>query len=291
MPELPEVETVKRGLQKHLINHLITSYEILREKSFPNDLESADQFMVGAKITSVERRAKLLFIGLDTRHSLVIHLKMTGQLVYRRENGDKFGAGHPTDSLVSKLPDRSTRVVIHLDGADLFFNDQRVFGWIKLLPTDEIPNLEFVKKLGPEPLDNDFTVKVFAERIMRRRRSRIKAVLLDQTVIVGMGNIYTDEALWLAELHPERVVESLSTHDIDELHLAIISVLTTGIEQGGSTDKNYVDADGNKGNYLEFSKVFRREGQECARCSDEIIKIRSAGRGTHLCPQCQKNKA
>ncbi len=291
MPELPEVETVKRGLQKHLIGHSVIGHEVLRDKSFPNDPELASQFMIGAKITSVGRRAKLLFIGLDTKHSLVIHLKMTGQLVYRSRSGNSFGAGHPTNSLVAKLPDKSTRVVIHLNGADLFFNDQRVFGWIKLVPTDEIPNIEFVKKLGPEPLERDFTVKTLEDQIMRRQRSRIKAVLLDQTVIAGMGNIYTDEALWLTSIHPDRRVESLDAQEINELHYAIISVLTTGIEQGGSTDRNYVDADGEKGNYLEFAQVFRREGQECMRCGEEIIKIRSAGRGTHLCPQCQRNRS
>ncbi len=290
MPELPEVETVKRGLQKHLINHSIINCEVFRDKSFPNDPELASQFMIGATITSVERRAKLLFIGLDTKHSLVIHLKMTGQLVYRSKGGNSFGAGHPTDSLIEKLPDKSTRVVIHLNGADLFFNDQRVFGWIKLVPTDEIPNIEFVKKLGPEPLESDFTVKILEDRIMRRQKSRIKAVLLDQTVLAGMGNIYTDEALWLASLHPERRVDSLNASEIGELHYAIIHVLTTGIEQGGSTDRNYVDADGKKGNYLEFAQVFRREGQDCNRCGDEVVKIRSAGRGTHLCPQCQQNR-
>lgn len=291
MPELPEVETVRRGLQKHLIGHNISGYEVLREKSFPNSPEQAEEFMVGAKITSVGRRAKLLFIGLDTKYSLVIHLKMTGQLVYRQSYGEKFGAGHPSGSLVGVLPDRSTRVIIRLNDAVLFFNDQRVFGWIKLIPTDEIPNMEFVKKLGPEPLEEAFTSGVFKDRIWRRKRSRLKSVLLDQTVLAGMGNIYVDEALWLASLHPETRVETLKDEQVNKLHQAIVVVLQTGLEKGGSTDRNYVDVEGKKGSYLEFAQVFRREGEECSRCEEEIIKIRVAGRGTHLCPRCQKKKA
>ena len=247
--------------------------------------------MVGAKITSVKRRAKLLFINLNSDYSLVIHLKMTGQLVYRSSKGQRFGAGHPSDSLVGSLPDRSTRVIIHLDGADIFFNDQRVFGWIKLIPTDEISNMEFVKKLGPEPLEKEFTEEIFNKQIKRRKRSRVKAVLLDQSVLAGMGNIYTDEALWSAQIHPERRIEDLNIDEVGRLHKAIIAVLNIGIDKGGSTDRNYVDAEGRKGNYLDFANVFRQEGQQCHRCGGEIIKIRVAGRGTHLCPQCQSNKA
>jgi formamidopyrimidine-DNA glycosylase len=212
---------------------------------------------------------------------------MTGQLVYRGEQ--TFGAGHPSDSLIGELPDRSTRVTFELDnGAKLFFNDQRKFGWVKLIPTLEVPNIDFFKKVGPEPLAADFTVKDFHERLLRRKNSNIKAVLLDQTVIAGIGNIYADEGLWSAKIHPETLVRDISAAKIKLLYTSLRDVMNLSIEKGGSSDKNYVNAEGKKGSYLTFAKVFRREGNPCPRCGTFIIKTRVAGRGTHLCPHCQK---
>ncbi|MDX1765895.1 MAG: bifunctional DNA-formamidopyrimidine glycosylase/DNA-(apurinic or apyrimidinic site) lyase [Candidatus Saccharimonadales bacterium] len=287
MPELPEVETVRIGLQKLLVGHTITGYHVLREKSFPNELDAADQFVVGAKVTQVRRRAKLLLIDLSSKHTLAVHLKMTGQLVYR--GAEQFGAGHPSDSLVDKLPDNTTRVVLDLDRqAKLYFNDQRVFGWVKLVPTPEVGEMEFVKKLGPEPLGKEFTLSEFKQQLSRRKNSRAKAVLLDQSVVAGIGNIYADEALWAARIHPETRVSRLSAQKLALLHKSIIEILKAAIRHGGSTDRNYVDAEGNKGSYLGFARVFRREGLDCPRCGRNIIKIRSAGRGTHLCASCQR---
>lgn len=288
MPELPEVEILKRGLNTHLTGHRILSYEVLRDKSFPNDEITARTFLIGSVVTGVKRRAKLLFIELSSNYTLVVHLKMTGQLVYRPDMGSNFGAGHPSTSLVSKLPDRSTRVAISLNQAKLFFNDQRVFGWMKLVPSLKVQQMEFVRKLGPEPLLKLFSDEVFIARVRRRNKSRIKPVLLDQTVLAGVGNIYADEALWLAKIHPETKVENIKDADLTKLRQTIVQILELGITKGGSTDRNYVDALGNKGSYLSFAKVFRREGLACKRCADEIIKIRVAGRGTHICPVCQK---
>lgn len=287
MPELPEVETVKRGLNKYLKDHTILSFEVLRDKSFPNDQVLADKFMIGSRVTLVARRAKLLLINLSSNYTLVVHLKMTGQLVYQSVEGRAFGAGHPNDSLVSKLPDLTTRVIIHLDGGKLFFNDQRVFGWMKLIPTPEVDETEFIKKLGPEPLSRSFTAMVFIKQVRHRNRSKIKPVLLDQTVLSGVGNIYADEALWHAKIHPETRVEDASDAQLSQLRASIVRVLKLGLEKGGSTDRNYVDAEGKKGSYLSFAKVFRREGEACERCGSEIIKLKVAGRGTHVCETCQ----
>jgi len=152
----------------------------------------------------------VLIISLDSSYSLVIHLKMTGQLVFRGAQ-EQFGAGHPSASLVGKLPDRSTRVTITFtDNSRLFFNDQRKFGWMRLIPTAEVPNIDFMKKVGPEPLDSDFTWQMLKERLKRRANSGIKAVLLDQTVVAGIGNIYADETLWGAKVHPVTLVKNLS---------------------------------------------------------------------------------
>lgn len=288
MPELPEVETVRRGLQELLPGKTISAaYHIESPKSFPNADADVNSFLLGSTILHVKRRAKVLLIELSTDYSLVIHLKMTGQLVYRGEQA--FGAGHPNDSLIGRLPDRSTRVVIEFsDDSKLFFNDQRKFGWVWLLPTLEVPNIDFMKKVGPEPLEADFTAADFAERFTRRSKTNIKAALLDQTVVAGVGNIYADESLWGAKIDPHRLVGSLSDKDFATLYEQLREVMNLAIEKGGSTDKNYVNAEGKRGSYMDFARVFRREGQKCPRCGSEIIKIRWAGRGTHLCETCQK---
>jgi formamidopyrimidine-DNA glycosylase len=287
MPELPEVETIKLGLQNLLPGLQISSVNYDWDKSFPNAAPDVNQFMIGAEITGIRRRAKVLLIDLSSDYSLVIHLKMTGQIVFRSKKL-KFGAGHPNDSLIHKLPDKSTRVSIGFkDGSELFFNDQRKFGWMRLMPTIEIENLDFFKKVGPEPLSVDFTWKVFQTRLERRKKSSIKAVLLDQTVLAGVGNIYADESLWAAKIHPLTLVTDLTQDDIKKLHNELIFVLKLSIEKGGSTDRNYLNAEGKKGSYLSFARVFRREGQACPRCGTIILKIRAAGRGTHYCPTCQ----
>jgi formamidopyrimidine-DNA glycosylase len=286
MPELPEVETVRRGLERLLPGRVVADVSFDWAKGFPNAPEDVRAFLIGAQILRVRRRAKVLLIDLSTSYSLVIHLKMTGQLVFRGEH--VFGAGHPNDSLVGKLPDRSTRVTLRfVDGSHLYFNDQRKFGWMRLMPTAEVENLDFFKRVGPEPLAADFTWQDFKERLLRRKDSGIKAVLLDQTVIAGVGNIYADESLWGAKIHPAVLVRDLEDEQIQALHGALRDVLSLSIDKGGSTDKNYVDAEGKKGSYLAFANVFRREGQLCPRCGTTITKSRVAGRGTHTCPTCQ----
>lgn len=288
MPELPEVETVRIGLQKLLPGRRIITVDFNWPKSFPNAPADVQAFLIGAKVAEVKRRAKVLIINLDSEYSLVTHLKMTGQLVFRSQT-EKFGAGHPNDSLIGKLPDKSTRVTLTFeDGSHLFFNDQRKFGWMRLLPTIEVMNLDFFKKVGPEPLSAEFNWKVMRQRMMRRSKSNIKAVLLDQTVLAGVGNIYADESLWGAKIHPLTSVKDIKLTQFKKLYDELIYVLKLAIEKGGSTDRNYVNAEGKRGSYMDFARVFRREGQPCPRCGEEIIKIRVAGRGTHLCPKCQK---
>ncbi len=288
MPELPEVETVRSGLQRLLPGRQILAVTSDWPKSFPNAQADVDAFLIGAKILTVRRRAKVLLIDLDSDYTLVIHLKMTGQLVYRsNDDAERFGAGHPNESLVGELPDKSTRVIISFDNAKLFFNDQRKFGWMRLLPTIEVPELDFFKKVGSEPLAADFTAQDFIARIRRRPGSNIKSVLLDQTVIAGVGNIYADESLWGAKLHPTTLVRDLSDNKLKTLFKELQYVLNLAIEKGGSTDKNYVNAEGKRGGYLSFARVFRRQNLPCPRCGTTIIKTRVAARGTHTCPSCQ----
>lgn len=315
MPELPEVETIRIGLAKLLPEKKVKDVWHDWPKSFPNAPADVARFLIGAKVQKVRRRAKVLIIELSSHYSLVVHLKMTGQLVFvpkneneeermqnaeerklhssfstpHSNNPERFAGGHPGRELVSELPAKSTRVVIDFtDGSKLFFNDQRKFGWMRLLPTIEIDEIDFFKKVGPEPLEDDFTVDKFIERICTRKNSSIKAVLLDQTVIAGVGNIYADESLWLAKIHPAAVVRMIPKTKLVALHDGLVKVLKLSIEKGGSTDKNYVDAQGKRGGYLSFASVFRKEGQPCPRCGIIIQKTKVAGRGTHFCPRCQK---
>lgn len=287
MPELPEVETVRRGLEDRIIAKRIVRERHDTEKGFPNSAADVDAFLIGASITTVRRRAKVLMVDLSTDYSLLIHLKMTGQLVFV-DAVDRFGAGHPNDSLVGVLPDKTTRVTLEFtDGSKLYFNDQRKFGWVKLLPTAEIASLPFMQKVGPEPLEASFSPKDFKERFTRRQRTTIKAALLDQSVVAGIGNIYADEALWGAKVHPSRLVATITDDEFNLLYAEARHVMSLAIEKGGSSNKNYVNAEGKKGSYMDFARVFRREGQLCPRCGTVIEKIRVAGRGTHICPHCQ----
>lgn len=288
MPELPEVETVRSGLQRLLPGRVIGAVSHDSAKSFPNAASDVAQFLVSSAITQVRRRAKVLLIDLSTDYTLVIHLKMTGQMVFVSPK-TRFGAGHPNDSLIHDLPDRSTRVTIDFtDGSQLFFNDQRKFGWVRLMPTVEVPNIDFMQKVGPEPLEADFTSEVMYTRLQRRKNTNVKAAILDQTVLAGVGNIYADESLWGAKIHPSTLVKNLSKKQVTDLHREIQFVLNLAIEQGGSSNHTYVNAEGKKGSYMHFARVFRREGQACPRHPDVIIeKLKVAGRGTHICPACQ----
>jgi len=288
VPELPEVETVRAGLQQLLPGRVFASVSYDTDKSFPNALADVNSFLVGASVTTVKRRAKVLIIGLSSKHSLVIHLKMTGQLVFVSSD-TRFGAGHPSDSLINTLPDKSTRVEFTFtDGSKLFFNDQRKFGWVRLLPTAEVPNIDFMIKVGPEPLDASFTSAAFIERVRRRQNTSIKAALLDQTVIAGVGNVYADESLWGAKIHPATLVRNVSKQKLSTLFTELQYVLNLAIQKGGSSNHTYVNAEGKKGSYMNFARVFRREGLACPRCGTTIVKTRVAGRGTHICPREQK---
>lgn len=288
MPELPEVETVRRGLHELIIGRQIVAVTHDTVKSFPNPVSDVETFVIGASVTDVRRRAKVLLIDLSSGYTFVTHLKMTGQLVYVGGK-ERFGAGHPNDSLVGNLPDKSTRVTLDFtDGSHLFFNDQRKFGWMKLYPTIEVMNIDFMQKVGPEPLEDDFTAEVLYERLQRRKNTTIKAAILDQTVLAGVGNIYADEGLWGAKIHPATRVKDVSREQINDLWCEIREVMTLAIEKGGSSNHTYINAEGKKGSYMDFARAFRREGQPCPRHPDVLIeKIKVAGRGTHICPMCQ----
>lgn len=281
MPELPEVETIKRGLSKFIMNKKLTQTDILCEKSF-----------IGTPITgnvkNIRRFGKALIIDFDNQKSLMIHLRMTGQLIYDGAK-KRYAAGHPSENFVASLPNKQTRVVLHFDDGILYFNDQRKFGFIKALPTKEVENDAFIKKLAPEPWT--MPKDEFYKKLQHHSKSCIKATILDQTIICGLGNIYADEALFKSHIHPSRKCATITRKESDLLLKSACEVMDSSIDSGGSTMATYVKADGTRGDYLEkFAQVFRREGKECPYCGTKIVKIRVAGRGTHICPHCQELK-
>lgn len=280
MPELPEVETIKRGLSQFIIKKKLVRTTILCDKSF-----------IGAptigKVKALRRFGKALIIDLDNNKSLMIHLRMTGQLIY--DGKERYAAGHPSDNFTAQLPNKQTRVILEFDSGTLYFNDQRKFGFIKVLPTEEVEHDSFVKKLAKEPWS--MTSAELYDKLQQHKNSYIKATLLDQMIICGLGNIYADESLFAAKIHPARKSGSVTEKEAALLLAAARDVMDKSIASGGSTMATYVKADGTKGDYLEkFAQVFRNEGKPCPRCGTKIIKTKVAGRGTHLCPKCQELK-
>jgi formamidopyrimidine-DNA glycosylase len=280
MPELPEVETIKRGLSKFIIKKKLTKTTILCAKSF-----------VGTPVTgtvkAIRRFGKALIIDLDNGKSLVIHLRMTGQLIY--DGKERFAAGHPSDNFIDELPNKQTRVVLEFDSGSLFFNDQRKFGFIKVIDTNQVEQDAFIKKLAKEPWQ--MSSDEFYEKLQKHKNSPIKAVILDQTIICGLGNIYADESLFMSKIHPATKAGALTKKEASTLLSMAAKAMDTAIASGGSTMKDYVKADGTKGDYLDkFAQIFNRTGKPCLVCGTKIEKIRVAGRGTHICPNCQRRK-
>lgn len=288
MPELPEVETIRRGLEQTIVGRRIIDVESLHPKSLQTGAELVDEHAIGSKIVGFERFGKVLVIRLSSGWSLLFHLKMTGQMVLVQPDGERYAGGHPTKSMADALPDKSTKIIFRLDnGSILYFNDQRIFGWVKLVPNDEVLQDALIARLGPEPLTEAFELKGFTEILERRPRSPIKAVILDQSVVAGVGNIYADESLHLAKIHPATLTGDLTQPQIKRLYEAIKTIISLGVEHGGTSFTSYVNALGGTGDYLHHARVFRRQGLTCPVCSTVIIKTRVAGRGTHYCPICQ----
>ena len=280
MPELPEVETIRRGLKDYIVGKKIVGMDVLCEKSCQGDIAKA----VGRKVTAIRRYGKALIIDLEGGVSLMIHLRMTGQLIY--DGVERYAAGHPSENFVDKLPNKQTRVVIKFADGTLFFNDQRKFGFVKVILTNDVEKDGFICKLAKEPWY--MAADELYAKLQRHPKSCIKAVILDQTVVCGLGNIYADEALYVAKIHPLKRAGELTQSEAERSLVAARKVMDESIDSGGSTMATYVRADGTRGDYLEkFAKVFRKEGQECPRCGEKIVKIRVAGRGTHVCPKCQ----
>lgn len=300
MPELPEVETIKRGLEQVLPRLQLENVDVLAPAKFHHkyDIGKLDK----QKITGVRRRAKVLIIDLDDGNSILFHLKMTGQLIYqdlirgRTSPGSRgptstrhIAGGHPTPPLKTPVPNKSTHVVFSFtNGGQLFFNDLRKFGWIKVFPTPEVGQLDLLKTVGPEPFDEKFTAEQFYKNLQRRKNTAIKTALMDQTVIAGVGNIYSDEALWLAQIHPNKKVKDLTKKEIELLFTSVKTSLDIAIKHRGSSSRSYVDHKGDIGTFLDYANTYHRTGKPCKRCSTPIVRQKIGGRSAHYCPNCQQ---
>lgn len=289
MPELPEVETIKRGLAEVLPGRRIKEFEVRLPKIFQLAGPEGTARIVGSTVERVERRGKIILLGLSTGVTLLIHLKMTGQLIFREHQKIKLAGGHPVPTVNGDLPAKVTHAVFHFrDGAELFFNDLRQFGYIKLIPNEDLAEVPQLKTFGPDPLVRSFTLARFEARLATRRNARLKPLLLDQTFLAGLGNIYVDESLNLARLHPLRKAGSLTAAQRRELFTAIRHVLRLALRYGGTSDNTYVSIRGGKGDYLRYARVYHRAGQPCLKCGRPIRRTVVAGRGTHYCAYCQR---
>lgn len=286
MPELPEVEIIKLGLSSKLGGEAIKKVDILSLKSFLGE----PNLLIGKKVLKIWRRAKILGINLSENLTILIHLKMSGQLILvPRAHSQRFVGGHPTEDMLGGLPNKSTRVVFEFDNdAKLYFNDQRRFGWIKLINSKQITADEFLTQLGPEPLGKSFHPKTLKENLLRHKGLPIKVALLDQTVVAGLGNIYASEACFNAKLDPQRKVDTLSDNELKRLYRGIRKALKDGISHGGSTRAHFVDSQGQKGYFLDYAFVYGLDKKACKVCKSIIKKLQLRGRGTYYCPNCQK---
>lgn len=286
MPELPEVETVRKSLMRYLPGQRIEGVEVRHTKSVRGDAAFAS-WLTGRTIKTVDRRAKLLIIRFkDDDDVLTIHLKMTGQLLFKK-GALKAGGGHSLSKSSDEMQDeRHARVVLLLPaGARLVFNDLRLFGYLKRVQPDHLA--KDLAGYGPEPGTPGFTLELFT-KVLGKRAAPLKAVLLDQKKIGGLGNIYVDEACFRAKVRPTRRAGSLTKAEAKALHKACADVIEESIAVGGTTFRSYTDADGKSGGFVAKLRVYGRQGQKCLRCKGTIKKVVCAGRGTHFCPDCQK---
>lgn len=298
MPELPEVETIRIGLEKYLAGKTIESVDIRTPAIFHGD----PRLITGAEVIAVRRRGKGLLIELVNGYTIAAHVKMTGQFIYKETNGTKGTEEttsknfHPKLALPAELPHKHTHVIFTVKSREskaknegsssLFYNDIRKFGWMQVVKTEDALSLPFFKALGREPL-SDLSLAQFAALIVSSK-APIKSVLMDQRKIAGVGNIYANEALFLAKIAPTRTAQSLTKKETQALYEAILAVLRKGLAFGGASDNTYLNVEGGQGTFQQHFQVYGKQGMPCPVCGTTLQRIVVGGRGTFYCPQCQK---
>ncbi|MCE9644271.1 bifunctional DNA-formamidopyrimidine glycosylase/DNA-(apurinic or apyrimidinic site) lyase [Candidatus Parcubacteria bacterium] len=298
MPELPEVESLRRSLEKVVLGQTIKRIEVLapkmvsglgnartatpaKTKAFMNGLEKE-------KILSISRRAKNLIFHFSHGKVMIVHLKMTGQLVYKEKGKKAVTGGHPIELSESELPNKHTRLIFHLGRETLFYNDTRMFGYLLYYKNlEEAERLGHFSNLGVEPLDPAFTLEYFRDAL-KVRKGTLKKVLMDQKVVTGLGNIYADEVAYEAGVRPTRQIAKVTSAEIEKLYKAIKRTIDAAIHLGGSSVADYLLADGSRGNYAREHKVYGKTGEKCSKCAKKLLTIQLNGRTTVYCPQCQK---
>ncbi|MCL5774671.1 MAG: DNA-formamidopyrimidine glycosylase [Patescibacteria group bacterium] len=307
MPELPEVETVANELNHKLKNRKVADVEIRAAKIVgvgpatlspkrsipPGVVEKFKKIVLGQKFVSVRRRAKLLIFDLSGPWSMLVHLKMTGQFIFedkilRKATGGQYRLLNKKDAPKVALPAKHTHVIFYFaDKSVLYFNDVRKFGYLKLVHDTEVGKVREFLEYGPEPLDKKFTLPAFLTQVKKRPKGKIKQVLMDNKVVVGIGNIYSDEILFHAKVRPTRKVSSLKPNELVAIYRAIGPVLKKGIKAKGSSVGDFVRTDGSWGGMGKFHFVYGRKGQKCKKCGSVIQVVKLGGRTGSYCPKCQ----
>lgn len=299
MPELPEVENLRKGLEKNILGQKILSVKVTKPKLVSGkgnirkaSLKKVEEFENGLKnetIGGIERRAKNLIFRFVSGRVLLVHLKMSGQFVFKSDGSkEKVIGGHPIEISEKELPNKHSHVIFKLQKGTLYYNDTRMFGYLLYFPSQKIFEQEnHFALLGLEPLDKRFTTKYFSDSL-KQKPSKIKAVLMDQRIVTGIGNIYADESLFEAKIQPERRASSLNDKEIKNLHKAIQRILRRAIEVGGSSVATYRLLDESRGNYAREHKVYGKTGEKCPRCKKLLKTILVQSRTTVYCPNCQK---
>jgi len=275
MPELPEVETIRKTLKELVLNKKISDIDIYWGKiiKHPDDSEYFKQLVMGQTIRDVKRKGKFLIFELDTL-MLVSHLRMEGKYFVNKTGTER---------------DKHTHVIFNFtDGTSLNYNDVRKFGTMHVYPKEDYLQVKPLNQLGPDPFEVNYNVEYLTEKLLKTTRF-VKAALLDQTIIAGLGNIYVDEVLFRAKIHPEKRANTLTKKQIELIYKYSYDVLKEAVEQGGTTIRSYVNGEGEMGLFQQELFVYGQENKACKSCGDTIEKFKSSGRGTHICPTCQKN--
>lgn len=289
MPELPEVETVRRQLHDRITNKTIADIEVRSWKSVGDDRYFVKK-VVGQTIQTITRSGKYLFFELSGEDQFLIsHLRMTGRLIFvPADKDEQIGGGHSLSHPPQSQPHEHTRIIFEFtDQSHLYFNDVRKFGYMKRADKQAVAAQK--DKLGPEPLTAGYTAGWLKE-VLAGRNTSVKAALLKQSDVAGLGNIYVDEACWRARIRPDKTAGDLELDEIQRLYDATQSVLADSLAFGGTTFEDFADTNGEHGNFTDQLAVFGREGEKCPACGETIQKLRVAGRGTHVCPNCQNSR-
>lgn len=286
MPELPEVETIVRGLNSVLPNLIVRDIEINKPKMW----QGLDRLqLIGKKVEEVRRISKMIVMRFNGGLTLITHLKMTGQLIFEDKKGEKIAGGHPDDQFMANQPSKYTHITyVFINGSRLFFNDMRQFGYAKLVKTSKLSELSQIEKKGIEPFDEAFTADFLYRQLQKKPKSKVKQVLMDQTVISGIGNIYANESLFASGIMPNRLSDKVSETESGWLHRQIVRILNMAVKLGGTSYKDFVHHTGKKGTMQDHLMVYHRDKLPCNKCGNIIKRMVIGGRGSYYCDRCQR---